>query len=155
MARIHGSKGQVLMDPSGTIPGTPVVVASMNSWTLEMNRDRVDVTAFGDTFKQWVQGLPNIAGTLTGWYENTELDIFDVAQGDVAVALKLVPSSLASTHFWTGPAYLDASINVTATGAVSISSTYVGAGDWTREPVVLLEGAIRERAPEPPPAAPR
>lgn len=139
MARIHGSKGQILMDPTGG--ATPVVVASMNSWTLEMNRDRVDVTAFGDTFKQWVQGLPNIAGTLTGWYENTELDIFDVAQGDTAALLKLVPSSLAATHFWTGPAYLDASINVSATGAVSISSTYVGAGDWTREPTVLVARA--------------
>jgi len=116
-----------------------------------MNRDRVDVTAFGDTFKQWVQGLPNIAGSITGWYENTELDIFDVAQGDTAVTLKLIPSTLAPTHFWTGPAYLDASVNVTATGAVSISSTYVGAGDWTREPVVLLD-TLRERGAEPTPA---
>ena len=109
----------------------------------------------GDTFKQWVQGLPNIAGSLTGWYENTELDIFDVAQGDTAVTLKLIPSTLAATHFWTGPAYLDASINVTATGAVSISSSYVGAGDWTREPVVLVARG-GERGPEPPAvAAPR
>jgi len=45
-------------------------------------------------------------------------------------------------------------VNVTATGAVSISSTYVGAGDWTREPVVLLD-TLRERGTEPPPAAPR
>ena len=152
MARIHGSKGSVEMDPTGG--ALTVAVASLNSWTLEMNRDRVDVTAFGDTFKQWVQGLPNIAGSITGWYENTELDIFDVAQGDTAVTLKLIPSTLAPTHFWTGPAYLDASVNVTATGAVSISSTYVGAGDWTREPVVLLD-TLRERGTEPPPAAPR
>ena len=152
MARIHGSKGSVEMDPAGG--ALTVAVASLNSWTLEMNRDRVDVTAFGDTFKQWVQGLPNIAGSITGWYENTELDIFDVAQGDTAVTLKLIPSTLAPTHFWTGPAYLDASVNVTATGAVSISSTYVGAGDWTREPVVVLD-TLRERGTEPPPAAPR
>jgi len=45
MARIHGSKGQILIDPTGADPGTPVVIASMNSWSLEMNRDRVDVTA--------------------------------------------------------------------------------------------------------------
>ena len=102
MARIHGSKGSVEMDPAGG--ALTVAVASLNSWTLEMNRDRVDVTAFGDTFKQWVQGLPNIAGSITGWYENTELDIFDVAQGDTAVTLKLIPSTLAPTHFWTGPA---------------------------------------------------
>lgn len=153
MARIHGSKGQVLMDPTGG--ATAVAVASLNSWTLEMNRDRVDVTAFGDTFKQWVQGLPNIAGTITGFYENTELDIFDVAAGDTAAFLKLLPSTLAPTYFWSGPAYLDASVNVSATGAVTISSTYVGAGDWSRDPVVVL-GARGERAPELPPApAPR
>lgn len=107
-----------------------------------------------------MQGLPNIQGQLSGWYENTEMDLFDVAAGDTAATLKLMPSSLEPTYFWIGPAYLDASINVTATGAVSISSSFVGAGDWTREPagVTTARGRERrdERGPEPPPpAAPR
>ena len=82
-----------------------------------------------------MQGLPDIKGTLGGWYDNTDLELFDAAAGDVAVMLELIPNTLAATHLWSGLVYLDASVNVSATGAVSISSNFVGAGPWTSEPV--------------------
>ena len=138
MARIHGSKGQVMMDPTGG--STAVVIASLSTWDLSLKRDRVDVTAFGDTNKQWVQGLPDISGSIGGWYENTELDIFDVAAGDTPALLKLIPSSLAPTYFWSGLAFLDSQITVPATGAVAITSSFAAAGPWEREPVAVAFG---------------
>ena len=141
MARIHGSRGSVKLDPTGVGGATAVVVASLNSWTLDMKRDRVDVTAFGDTNKQFVQGLPSIEGQLGGWYEKEELAIFDVAEGSAPAFLELIPDGLAPTYFWSGLAYLDASINVSATGAVSISSSYSGAGPWTRAPAGAMAAA--------------
>jgi hypothetical protein len=135
MARIHGSKGSVEMGSPG------VAIASLNSWTLNMRRDRVDVTAFQDTNKQYVQGLPDISGDLGGWYDagagspdNGNLDLFDVAEGDTSVVLTLIPSTLASSNYWSGPAFLDASVSVSATGAVSISGSFVAAGAWARTP---------------------
>lgn len=139
MARIHGYKGQVKMDPTGG--ATAVAVASLNAWTLDMARDKVEVTAFGDTNKLYVQGLADIKGTLGGFYDSTDLEIFDVAAGDVAAMLQLIPSTLAPTFFWTGLAFLDASVNVSATGAVTISSSFVGAGPWTREPTTVAAAA--------------
>ena len=134
MARRHGSKGQILMDPTGS-PTTPVVIASMNGWTLDLGREFVDVTAFGDTFKQSVPGLPSIAGTVKGWWDAAASRVlFDAALGDIAVFLKLVPSTLDATYSFSGPAYLDSSIEVAADGAVSISGNFQGAGDWTLEP---------------------
>lgn len=131
------------MDPTGAGGITAVPVISLNAFTLDMKRDRVDVTSFGDLFKQWVQGLPDIAGTLGGWWDSDAPEIFDVALGDVAAYLELIPSTLQPTFLFKGPAYLDASINTSATGAVAVTSTYVGAGDWTREPpgVVMMARA--------------
>jgi len=134
MARIHGSRGVVKLDPTGVGGATALAVASLNSWTLDMARDKVDVTAFGDANKQYVQGLPDIKGSIGGWYDNTDLAMFDVAMGDTPAWLELLPDGLAATHFWSGLAYLDASVNVSATGAVSVTSNYVGAGLWTRAP---------------------
>lgn len=131
--RIHGSKGQMLMDPTGG--ATAVAVADINSWTLNLARDTADVTAFQDTNKQYVTGLPDIKGTYGGWYNSVSYQvIFDAALGNIAVMLKLEPSSLDATNFFTGLAYIDAAINVPANGAVSISGNFVGAGPWTVNP---------------------
>jgi len=136
MARRHGSKGQVMMDDA-VVPGTPTAVASINKWTLNMAREKAKVTAFGDLNHQYVQGLPDIKGSLGGWWDETELRIFDVSTGEAPATLKLVPSTITPTYFFTGPAYLDASIEVGSDGGVAISSEFVASGDWTREPVVV------------------
>lgn len=130
--RIHGSKGQVVLADS-----PEVILASLNAWSLDMKRDRADVTSFGDTNKTYVLGLKDISGTLGGFYDSEDgsggnMDLFDVADGDDPVTLKLVPSTNASTHFWSGLAYLDASIQVSATGAVTISGSFVAGGAWSR-----------------------
>lgn len=129
--RKHGSRGQIMLDPAGTVPGTPVLVADLNAWTLDMARDQVDVTAFADVNKQYVLGLPDVKGTYGGWWNSASSPaLFDVAQGTSPVTLKLVPSEDEPTFFFEGLAYLDASINCPATGAVSISGNFVAAGAW-------------------------
>lgn len=133
MARQHGSKGQIKMDPAGG--STTVAVGSMNSWSLDMDRDKEDVTCFLDTTKRYVLGLPDIQGELEGvWDELESPDFLRVALGDVAVTLELIPSTLTPTYMFTGLAYLSASIECPADGAVTISGSFVGAGDWTMLP---------------------
>ena len=121
----------MFIDPTGTT--TYAQVGSINAWTLDQTRDTVDVTAFGDTNKQYVVGLPDTKGTFGGFWDDltTPDEIFNVAGGATPVGLKLVPSDITPTVFWSGLAYLDASINVSATGAVTISGNWVGAGPWT------------------------
>lgn len=131
--RRHGSKGQVKMDPTGG--ATTVVVADLNAWTLNQARDTVDVTAFQDTNKQYVVGLPDVKGTVGGWWNSaTSPVLFDAAAADIPVMLELVPSTIDPTFLFKGLAYLDAAINVSATGAVSISGNFVGAGPWSQLP---------------------
>lgn len=141
MARRHGSKGSVEMDPTGG--ATAVPVASLNSWSLDMSRDRADATCFGDTNKVSVQGLPNYEGDIGGIWDETQSPVlFEVALGDVAALLKLIPSTLAPTFLFTGLAYLDAGIEVNHDGAITVSGSFVAAGPWTMEPPPAPLGAL-------------
>lgn len=121
------------MDTTGGSTFAPV--AALNEWSLDLKRDRDDATCFGDLNKVYVQGLPDIAGDLAGvWDEAESRALFDVALGDVPVMLKLVPSTLAATYFFSGLAYLDASIEVKADGVITVGGSFAGAGPWTFEP---------------------
>ena len=133
MARRHGSKGQVKMDPTGG--STTVAQGSLNAWTIDLDRDKEDVTCFGDTNKQYVLGLPDVQGELEGvWDEGITPELLRVALGDVPVMLELIPSTTTPTHMFKGLAYLSAGIDCPADGAVTLKGSWVAAGPWTLEP---------------------
>jgi hypothetical protein len=133
--RYHGKRGQVKIGAT--------VVASLNSWTLNSATDKADVTAFGDSNKQYVTGLPDVKGSLAGWFDDAEEALFLAAEGDAPVALDLFPvSTLTGTH-WNGQAYLDANVECPATGPITVSGDWVAAGPWTRTwtPPIVATGA--------------
>jgi len=118
-----------MMDPTGG--SSAVVVANLNKWDLDLSTDTVDVTAFQDTNKVYVQGLPDIKGTLTGLWDSGSLEVFNVSLGTVAAFLKLIPYSIDAATFFSGKAWLSSSISVDAKGAVTIGGKFVAAGAWT------------------------
>lgn len=136
MARIHGRYGSVeIVDSSPA-----VVLGSLNHWTLNMATDYVEVTSFGDANKTYVPGLKDISGTLGGFYNldagspsaGDSEALFDAAEGTTPVTLSLIPSTLDTSHYWTGLAYVDVSIDVAVNGAVTLAGNFKGAGAWTR-----------------------
>jgi hypothetical protein len=144
--RYHGKKGSVKIGATK--------VASLSKWTLNAATDTADVTAFGDPNKQYVQGLPDLKGSLGGWFDDQEDALFAAADATAPVTLELMPvETLAGTGGsikWTGPAYLSASIDCPANGPVSVSGDFVAAGAWTRTwtkpTITLAEGAAAARA---------
>jgi hypothetical protein len=111
------------------------VIADLNAWTLDMSTDRVEVTAFGDTNKRRVSGLPDFSGTVGGWWNSaTSPRFFAVVLGGLPAFLRLVPNILEPTYFFQGLANIDGSIEVSATGAVSISGNWDAADNWSMEP---------------------
>lgn len=130
--RIAGDRGQIKMDPAG---GTSVVtVASLNKWSLSMSKDMYKVTAFGDTNQVYVPGLPDISGSIAGFWDTTDRSIFSIALGTVAPYLNLIPNTLTPTYLFKGLAWLDASIDVGSGGAVTISGSFKAAGPWSMQP---------------------
>jgi hypothetical protein len=136
MARIHGKNGQVQIDtPPTTSPPTLVTQADLNNWSLDMTKDKVDVTAFGDTNKQKVVGLPDFSGTLGGWWNSvTSPALFDVILQNDPCWLRLLPNSAETSNYFQGQAYLDGSVTVPNDGAAAISATFDAANNWDQTP---------------------
>jgi len=137
MARIHGKKGDVMLDPTGGV--TVVSLASCNAYELNTAKDLVDVTCFQDTNKQSVMGLPSYDGSISGFWDSatTPEQLFAVVFGDVPAMLHLIPNTLEPTFLFKGLANIDATLDVSATGAVSWSSKWVAAGPWVMEPAIV------------------
>lgn len=128
--RIHGSHGQVLLDPTGG--STLVPVASLNKWDLDIAKDHVKVTCFGDLNQVYVDGLPDIKGSYGGFYDPADgLVIFDVILGVVKPSLELRPYDADAVNVFAGRATIDGKISVDANGAVSVGGSFVAAGNWT------------------------
>jgi hypothetical protein len=135
MGRIHGKHGEIWMDPAGGATPTYSKLSDLNSYTLSLSTDKVEVTCFNDTNKQRVTGLPDFSGDLSGfWNSLTSPAIFDAILAGVPVWLKLVPSSLEPTFFFSGKAYIDGGLEVSATGAATFSGSWVAADNWTQAP---------------------
>lgn len=132
MARQHGYKGDVMVDKTGA--STFARVASCRSWTADFTRDSVDATCFGDASKVTMMGLHDAKGTIEFIWDptTTPADIFGIVFGDTEVSLKLIPSTLTATTFFSGKAWLDCSLNVAVTGVISGSANWVaGTGGFT------------------------
>jgi hypothetical protein len=132
MNRMTGSHGSIKADKTGG--STTVVIASMNAWTLDMGREKFDVTAFQDANRVYVQGLPDVKGTVGGWFDSDEHALFDIAMGEIAPQLELIPTSLIPTLLWKGKGWLDSKVDVKANGAIAVSGNFVAAGPWTYVP---------------------
>jgi hypothetical protein len=132
MARYHGRRGVVYMSTTGS--DAAVTVASLNTWELNMATDVVEVTAFGDANKTYVQGLKDLTGTINGFWESSADTMFDAADSADGVKLYLYPSSDAPTIYFYGPAWIDASITTGVSAAITVSCNFRANGSWGRKP---------------------
>src|SRR5678815_365084 len=109
-------------------------MVSLSAWTLDMSTDKVEVTAFQDPNKTYVQGLRDIKGTISGFWDSADDSLFDASESADGMKLYLYPASTAPTIYFYGPAFIDASINVSSTGAVTVTGNFVASGAWSRKP---------------------
>lgn len=123
----HGKKGVVYMSTTGS--GTAIAI-TLKSWSLNSPTDKVEVTSFGDVNKRYVQGLPDISGDLSGFWDSTSDDMYDASRSTDGVKMYLYPSADAPTKYWYGPAWVDFSITDPVDGAVEISASFSGNGAW-------------------------
>lgn len=133
MARYPGRNGIVYLSTSGS--GTASTVIALTTWTLDQATDKIEVTAFGDSNKTYVQGLKDLKGTFSGFWDDTETKVFSAADSSDAVKIYLYPSSNKATSYFYGTAWLDASMNTNVNGAVQISGSFAAASSWGRQGV--------------------
>jgi hypothetical protein len=129
MAVYAGRKGVVYLSTTGS--GNAINVIKMNTWTINKTTDKIEVTSFGDTNKTYVQGLPDIQGTIQGFWNDQETKPFAAAASSDGCKLYLYPSSSKTGSYHYGPAWLDMSMDVSVSGAVTISGSFAANGSWS------------------------
>lgn len=141
MAVISGRNGQVLWDPAGLTATVPIL--SLNAWSAEFKTEFEDVTTFGAVNREYIPGMKDAGGEIAGFWNSAELALFEAAESDVPGLLKLVPSTTEATFFWSGKAYLDASIDASLS-APKVSGTWKAAGPFVLAGGTLLTALARE-----------
>jgi hypothetical protein len=140
----HGKEGLIALKMTAGDPY--VAVGNISDWTLNMAKDKVEVSSLGDANKRYVMGLKDISGSFSAFWDRLTDVIFDAAETDAGCFLAIYPSA-TSAQAWEGPAHLDASIKGGVTSAVTIDATFVANGAWTRSSMVAATGATGITSP--------
>lgn len=134
MARVAGRQGHLYVQLDGA-QAVPLVF--INNWSLNATTDKFEVTAFGDTTKSYVAGLPDAQGSFAGFYDDTATTgsayLFSVASAGLAKKVYLYPTtpSTSGPYFW-GTAFLDFSVTTDVGGATQISGTFAAASTFNK-----------------------
>jgi len=124
----HAKDAIVYLAPNGSDEASELLGCS--EWTLDMSTDTVEVTSFGDANKTYVQGLPDISGSLTVFWRDDENKLFLAQASTQPVKCYLYFSRNATGRYAYGKAWLSTSLNSAVSGAVSLSANFVAGGSW-------------------------
>jgi hypothetical protein len=95
-----------------------------------MSADKVEVTEFGSTNKEYVLGLRDMDISFEGFWNDAESKLFAGALSTDGVKAYLYPSSNAPSKYLYGPAWLDASIETDVGDAVKVTGSMSANGAW-------------------------
>jgi hypothetical protein len=125
MARIHGRRGRLYVNI--TSGGTAEPIAFLRDWSINFAVDNVEVTAFGDTNKVYVAGLPDASGSYAGHYDDSTEQLYTSATDGVARKFYLYPDNSTTTKYWFGTALFDFSVTGAVDGSVNVSGDFQAA----------------------------
>lgn len=127
MSRIHGRNGRIYMGLASG--GTAEPVAFQAKWSIEFGVDKADATAFGDTNKVTVAGLPDVKGDFSGFFDDTTVQTYTAATDGVARKFYLYPSTSNTGQYWFGTVNADFKVDGSVDGAVAVSSSWSAASN--------------------------
>lgn len=118
--KVHGKDAQLLVN------GVPFAYGV--SWSASIQRDKVDVSTFADSWKRYTAGLPQVTGSFEGLYNSGSSNpaIQSVTGGNV-VQLSFVASNIVVAY---GSAWLDMSVQASVNDAVKCSGNFQSTGPW-------------------------
>lgn len=131
--KLHGKNGAIYLAATGT---APIKIMNKTEWSLNLNRDFVDATTFGNTNKVYLVGLKDISGTYAGLLDVSGDSLVNAADsGEMYVYLYADDTTNNSTGAAIlvayGPGFLDASLTASNTDAIKCTGNFRAAANWT------------------------
>lgn len=135
--KLHGKNGAIYL--GGKKGSGGVKVTTKTEWTLNLSRDYVDATVFGDTNKTYLVGLKDIQGTFAGLLDVSGDYQVNAANSD-AINIYLYADDRGSSEILIahGPGLMDASLTASVTDAIKTTGNFRAAGAWT----VFSDGSL-------------
>ena len=131
MARRHGRNGQVYVGLTSGAAASALPFQA--SWSINMNVDKQDVTAFGDGNKVYVAGLPDASGDFSGFMDDATSQTYVAAVDGLARNFYLYPDATnAANVYWFGTILCDFSADGAVAGPVNFKSTWAAASKVQR-----------------------
>lgn len=126
MARKHGRNGRLYV--AITSGGTAEPVSFLREWSINFSVDNIEVTAFGDSNKVYVAGLPDSSGSFAGYFDSETAQLYTAATDGVARAFYLYPDTSDATY-WYGTGLFDFSVSTPVDGAITVSGDFQAASN--------------------------
>lgn len=128
--KLHGKNGAIYLTAAKGGSGS-VKVAAKSEWTLNLGRDYVDATTFGDTNKTYLTGLKDVQGTYAGLLDVSGDLLVNTSNSDtIQIYLYADDRNGFEILIAHGPGLLDAAINASNTDAIKTSGNFRASGNW-------------------------
>lgn len=132
MGRIHGRTGKLYVGIASDTAAAEAV-AYVSKMTLNFETDDVEVTAFGDTNKVYVSGLPDCSGSFSGFYDDATAQTYTAATDGLARKFYWYPKTPTTAGpYWFGTAIFDFTTELGVADAATISGTFKAASPVTK-----------------------
>ena len=110
MAREHGRFGRLYIATGSAGTASPLLYAA--TFSVNLNTEQAEVTAFGDTSKTYVTGLPDGTIDFTGFHDNaTGTSLVAAALDGVARRCYAYPGA-SNTKYFFGTFFVSSQISV-------------------------------------------
>lgn len=131
MARIHGRRGRLYAGLAND-SATAEAVAFLTAWSIKFETDKSDVTAFGDSNKTYVSGLPDAQGDFSGFYDDATVQLYTAASDGLARKFYLYPDNSSTGKYWFGTAIFDFNADGDVAGPVKVDGSWAAATGITK-----------------------
>lgn len=126
MARIHGRRARLYAGiASSTAAAEPI--AFLNQWSIDFTTERAEVTAFGDSNKVYVAGLPDASGSYSGFYDTDTQQLYTASQDGAARRFYLYPDNSDVLEYFYGTGLFDFGVATGVTDAVTVNGSWAAA----------------------------
>ena len=132
MARIHGRSGKLYVGIASDTASAEAI-AYVSKISLNFETDDVEVTAFGDTNKVYVSGLPDCSGSFSGFYDDATAQTYTAATDGLARRFYWYPKTPSTAGpYWFGTGIFDFTVESGVADAATISGTFKAASNVSK-----------------------
>lgn len=122
MAKIAGRNAAIYVGTTTSAQASPLTY--QNSWSISFETEKIDVTSFGNTTKEYVAGIADASGEFSGFYDDASSQTLTAAIDGLSRKFYLYPNTNTATQYFFGTIFPDMSVNADVDGAVEVSASW-------------------------------